>query len=141
MTLTDAVVQQLCLLHQINLIEAAVLTVGLCQPDVTGLLLPFHSDDVIVWTFYPIDSFHSNSHHRSSLIISLIYFSTLYSLISHWLFHDSILLIFFAFMWFFLSKNSKMMIKKQNNFFQLMMQKYSLINTLFHCIFLSLFIR
>jgi hypothetical protein len=41
-----------CLAHQTSLIEAAVLIVGLCQPDVTELLLPFHSDDVIFWTCF-----------------------------------------------------------------------------------------
>lgn len=62
LSVVDAAVQQLSLLvHQITLIEAVVLTVDQCQPDVTELLLPFHSDDVIIWTFYQIDTFHRNS--------------------------------------------------------------------------------
>jgi hypothetical protein len=84
---------QQCLSHQIILIEAAVLTVGLCQPDVTGLLLPFHSDDVIVWTFFSQRTLflHTATHFRLS------YFSdaqTFYSWpFSHLLFYFS---IFFA---------------------------------------------
>lgn len=74
LSVVDAVVQQLCLVYQIALIEAAVLTVGLCQPDVTELLLPFHSDDVIIWTFYQIDTFSQKFTVSRIFFYSLIFF-------------------------------------------------------------------
>jgi hypothetical protein len=61
-----AVVQQLCLSHLIGLIEAAVLTVGSCQPEVTGLLLPFHSDAVI---------FSPRTFHREQFFLIFFIFS------------------------------------------------------------------
>lgn len=53
LSVAGVVVVRLRLAHQTNLIEAAVLTVGLRQPDANELLLPFHSDDVILWTVFP----------------------------------------------------------------------------------------
>lgn len=103
LSVVDVAVQQLCLLNQIILIEAAVLSVGLSQPDVTGLLLPFHSDDVIIWTFYQIDFLHN-------IEISLFLYSAhkFYSFLNlHWLFSKTFFFLFFFSMNFFMYKKLK----------------------------------